>query len=145
MAINMELLLALLAEQQEAITTADRCRRQMSALLTEQWQRTSLEQTTTAAEGEHSAEPPPKRRQQSSQPDDTSDEDLLEALRLHELRASEKPAHSPAMQQPAENTQGWQHNAMLGLPLPDTWSQPPQATHSISTEQDPPAASNERP
>ena len=139
MALNIELLLALLVEQEEALITADRCRSQISRLLGEQQQRNRLEQVTTHVSVEHSAGPPKKRRQQSTQQEDTSDEDLLEALRLHELRASEKPAHSPAMQQPAENTQGWQHNAMLGLPLPDTWSQPPQATHSTSTDQDPPA------
>ena len=104
MALNLELLLALLAEQHEAITTADRCRRQISALLAEQRQRTSLEQTTTGAEGEHSAEPPPKRRQQSTQPDDTSDEDLLEALRLYEKKSNEPTSHIPARQRPVENT-----------------------------------------
>ena len=145
MALNLELLLALLVEQEEAITTADRCRRQISRLLAEQLQRSSLEQITTEASGEHSAGPPKKRKHQSTQPEDTSDEDLLEALRLHEMRGSEQPAHSPARQQPYENTQRGQRNAMLGSPLPDTWSQPPQATHSISTEQEPPAASNERP
>ena len=132
-------------KQEEAITTADRCRRQISRLLAEQLQRSSLEQSTTQASGEHSAGPPKKRKHQSTQPEDTSDEDLLEALRLHEMRSSEQPAHSPAMQQPAENTQGCQRNAMLGLPLPDTWSQPPQAAHSSSTEHEPLAAWNERP
>ena len=145
MALNLELLLALLVEQEEAITTADRCRRQISRLLAEQLQRRNLEQTTTEAVGEYSAEPPSKRSHHSTQPEDTSDEDLFEALRLHEMRSSEQTAHSPARQQPFENTQRGQRNAMLGSPLPDTWSHPPQATHSISTEQEPPAASNERP
>ena len=49
MALNLELLLALLVEQEEAITTADRCRRQISRLLAEQLQRSSLEQITTQA------------------------------------------------------------------------------------------------
>ena len=138
MALNLELLLALLVEQEEAITTADRCRRQISRLLAEQLQRSSLEQITTQVSGEHSAGPPKKRKHQSTQPEDTSDEDLLEALRLHEMRGSEQPAHSPARQQPYETQRG-QCNVMPGSPLPDTWNQPPQATHSTSTNQDPPA------
>ena len=145
MALNLELLLALLVEQEEAIITADRCRRQISRLLAEQLQRNRLEQVATHVSGEHSAGPPKKRKHQSTQPEDTSDEDLLEALRLHEMRDNEQPAHSPVRQQPDENTQRVQRSARLGRPLPDTWSQPPQATHSISTEQDPPAASNELP
>ena len=104
MALNLELLLALLVEQEEAIITADRCRRQISRLLAEQLQRNSLEQITTQVSGEHSAGPPKKRKHQSTQPEDTSDEDLLEALRLHEMRSSEQTAHSPARQQPFENT-----------------------------------------
>ena len=103
MAVNRELLLALLAEQQEAIATADRCRRQMSALLTEERQRTSLEQTTTAVEGDHSAEPPPKRRQQSTQPDNTSDEDLLEAFQLYEEN-QDATLSTPARQWPRDET-----------------------------------------
>ena len=104
MALNLELLLALLVKQEEAIITADRCRRQISRLLAEQLQRSSLEQITTQASGEHSAGPPKKRKHQSTQPEDTSDEDLLEALRLHEMRSSEQTTHSPARQLPLENT-----------------------------------------
>ena len=138
----MELMLALLAEQQQAITTADRCRRQMSALLTEQWQRTSLEQTTTAAEGEHSAEPPPKRRQQSIQPDDTSDEDLLEALQLYEKKSKEPTSPIPARQRPRENTakEGLCH---AGEPSSKHKEPQPQATHYRPAELGPPAASCE--
>ena len=131
MALNIELLLALLVEQEQALITADRCRSQIPRLLAEQQQRNRLEQATTHAPVEHSAGTPKKRRQQSTQEEDTSDEDLLEALRLHELRASEKPAHSPAMQHPAEITQGMQHTAMQGLPLPDTWSPPPSNAQHI--------------
>ena len=138
MAVNRELLLALLAEQQEAIATADRCRRQMSALLTEERQRTSLEQTTTAVEGNHSAEPPPKRRQQSTQPDDTSDEDLLEALQLYEEN-KESTSPIPARQRPREETtkEGLCH---AGEPASKHKEPQPQATQYRPAELGPPAA-----
>ena len=139
MALNIELLLALLVEQEQALVTADRCRSQISRLLAEQQQRNRLEHATTHAPVEHSVGTLKKRRQQNTQEADSSDEDLLEALRLHELRASEQPAHSPAMHHPAETIQGMQHTALQGLPLPDTWSPPPQATHSTSKDQEPPA------
>ena len=144
MALNLELLLALLAEQQEAITTADRCRRQIAALLAEQLQRTSLEQTTTGAVGEHSAEPPSKRRQQSTQPDDTSDEDLLEALRLYEKKSNEPTTPIPARRRPLENTarEGLGH---AGEPSAKHEEPQPKATHNSPTEHGPPAALNERP
>ena len=144
MADNRELLLALLVEQQEAIATAERCRRQMSALLTEEMQRTSLEQTTTAVEGDHSAEPPPKRRQQSTQPDDTSDENLLEAPQLYEKKSNEPTSPIPARQRPFENTakEGLCH---AGEPSSKHKEPQPQATHYRPTEHGPPAASNERP
>ena len=84
MATITDRLIELLTEQHNAINTVENCRRQIAALLAEQWHREKLDRGTVSATGEREAEPPPKRRQPSTQPDDTSDEDLLEALRIHE-------------------------------------------------------------
>ena len=84
MATSADRLSELLTEQHNAINTVENCRRQIAALLAEQWHREKLDQRTDSASGEREAGPPPKRRQPSTQPDDTSDEDLLEALRIHE-------------------------------------------------------------
>ena len=144
MALNLELLLVLLVEQEEAITTADRCRRQISRLLAEQLQRRNLEQTTTEAVGEYSAEPPSKRSHQSTQPEDTSDEDLLEVVRVHEKRSSDHTTHCPTRQLPVENTAraGLRH---AGAPTAKHMELQAQATHISPTEHGPLAASNERP
>ena len=141
MAVNRELLLALLTEQREAIATADRCRRQMSALLTEEKQRTSLEQTTTAVEGDHSAEPPPKRRQQSTQPDDTSDEDLLEAFQLYEEN-HDSTSSTPARQRPREET-AKERRCHAGEPASEHKEPQPQATQYNPAELESPAAIHE--
>ena len=67
MALNLELLRALLAEQEQAIFTVERCQRQISRLVTDQLQRNSVEQSTTHVSGEHSAGQPKKRIKAHSQ------------------------------------------------------------------------------
>ena len=84
MATITDRLIELLTEQHNAINTVENCRRQIAALLAEQCHREKLDQGNDSASGEREAGPLPKRRQPSTQPDDTSDEDLLEALRIHE-------------------------------------------------------------
>ena len=138
MSLNIELLLALLMEQEQALVTVDRCRSQISRLLTEQQQRNRLEHATAHTPVEHSVGTPKKRRQQSTQEADSSDEDLLEAARLHELKSSEQLTHSTASDVPTA-IQGTQHTAMQRLPQPDTWSSPPRAMHSTSKDQETPA------
>ena len=137
MSLNIELLLALLMEQEQALVTVDRCRSQISRLLTEQQQRDRSEHATAHAPVEHSVGTPKKRRQQSTQEADSSDEDLLEAARLHELKSSEQL--STALDHPTAIAQGTQHTALQGLPQSDMWSSPPRAMHSTSKDQETPA------
>ena len=139
MSLNIDLLLVLLMEQEQALVTVDRCRSQISRLLTEQQQRNRLEHATAHTPVEHSVGIPKKRRQQSTQEADSSDEDLLEAARLHELKSSEQLTHSTALDHPTAIAQGTQHTALQGLPQPDTWSSPPRAMHSTPKDQETPA------
>ena len=104
MSLNIDLLLVLLMEQEQALVTVDRCRSQISRLLTKQQQRNRLEHATAHAPVEHSVGIPKKRRQQSTQEADSSDEDLLEAARLHELKYSEQ--RSTARDHPTTIAQG---------------------------------------
>ena len=132
MAINAERLIELLTEQHNAINTAESCRRQIAALLTEQLQRERLERGTVGAAGERGAEPPPKRRQPSTQPDDTSDEDLLESLRIYEKNKEPIPPIHARQQSFANATKEEQSQAREHL-FEHTAPQP-QAIHGRPTE-----------
>ena len=138
MSLNIDLLLVLMMEQEQALVTVDRCRSEITRLLTEQHQRDRSEHATAHEPVEHSAGTPKKQRQQSTQEADSSDEELLEAARLHELKSSGQPTHSTASVQPTA-TQGTKHTAMQRLPQPDTWSLPLLAMHSISKDHEKPA------
>ena len=139
MSLNIDLLLVLLMEQEQALVTVDRCRSQISRLLTEQHQRDRSEHATAHAPVEHSVGTPKKQRQQSTQEADTSDEELLEAARLHELKSSEQMTHSTASDHPTAIAQVTQHTALQRLPQPDTWSPFPRTMHSTSKDQEKPA------
>ena len=136
MAFNLELIHALLTEQEQAVITVDRCQRQISRLVTEQLQRHSLKQSTEHISGEHSARQAKKQKQdRTPQAEDLSDEDPIQALQLHEMRSREQSTHSTKKQEPMEEPQIEQHNAIMRGPPQDTSNpqQQPPATRSIAT------------
>ena len=138
MSLNIDLLLVLMMEQEQALVTVDRCRSEITRLLTEQHQRDRSEHATEHALVEHSPGIPKRQRLQSTKETDSSDEELLEAARLHELNTSGQPTHSTASYQQTA-FQGTEHKAMQRLPQPDTWSLPCQAMHSLPKDHGKPA------
>ena len=132
MATITDRLIELLTEQHNAINTVENCRRQIAALLAEQWHREKLDRCTVSATGEREAEPPPKRRQPSTQPDDTSDEDLLESLRIYEKNKEPIPPIHARQQSFANTTKEEQSQAREHL-FEHTAPQP-QAIHGRPTE-----------
>ena len=142
MSLNIDLLLVLMMEQEQALVTVDRCRSEITRLLTEQHQRDRSEHATEHPLVEQSTAPK-MQRLQSTKETDSSDEELLdkvllEAARLHELNTSWQPAHSTAPDQQSFPT-GTKHKAMQMLAQPGTWSIPGQATHSHPKDHGKPA------
>ena len=86
MATIMDRLNELLTEQHTAINAVESCRRQIAALLMQQWHRQRLEQDTSRATGNGKLGPQPKYSEPNTQSDGPSDEDLLEALRVYEAQ-----------------------------------------------------------
>ena len=142
MSLNIDLLVVFMMEQEQALVTVDRCRSEITRLLTEQHQRDRAEHATEHPLVEQSTAPK-RQRLQSTKETDSSDEELLdkvllEAAMLHELNTSLQPAHSVGPDQQSAPT-GTKHKAMQMLAQPDTWSIPSQATHSHPKDHGKPA------
>ena len=101
-AMKLGLVEALLKEQEEALSTAQRCQTQITRLVKEQAQLQSLQQSTDHKGKRH-------KEDLTSLPEEPSDEELLQALRQHEQ-------DTVGQQQPSAAT----HNMTTapGLPIP---------------------------
>ena len=92
MSLNIDLLLVLMMEQEQALVTVDRCRSEITRLLTEQHQRDRSEHATEHPLVEQSTAPK-RQKLQITKETDSSDEELqdevlLEAVQQHELSIS---------------------------------------------------------
>ena len=147
MAFNLELIDALLKEQEEALSTVHRCQRQIARLVKEQIQCQSLKQSTEHQAGEHSTGQGKKQKQDPTpQAEELSDEDLIQALQLHEWRNGAQSPHSTSrqelMHEPSHQPQMAPHNATMEDQPQDTVGrqQLSTAAHSMATAPELPIA-----
>ena len=144
MSLNIELLLVLAMEQQQALLTVDRCSSEITRLLTEQQQRNRALQATEHRNLPDETEPTPgpwpgilasqsiatkrQRLETDSSDEELKDEVLLEAVQQHELSTSAQPAQSTSPGQQSVPTAA-QHKAIQMPSQPATWSRPEQPKH----------------
>ena len=144
MSLNIELLLVLAMEQQQALLSVDRCSSEIIKLLTEQQQRNRATQSTEHRNIPDETEPTPgpwpgmlapqstatkrQRLETDSSDEELTDEVLLEAVQQHELSTSAQPVQSPPPSQLLGSATA-QHRAILMPSQPTTWSRPERPKH----------------
>ena len=144
MPLNIELLLVLAMEQEQALLTVDRCRSEITRLLTEQQQRNRAAQATEHRNLADETEPTPgpwpvilaaqstatkrQRLETDSSDEELQDEVLLEAVQQHELSISAQSAQSTGPGQQSAPTAA-QHKTIQMPAQPATWSRPEQPKH----------------
>ena len=138
MSLNIELLLVLAMEQEQALLTLDRCRSEITRLLTEQQQRNRAEHATEHLLAEQSIATKRQRLETDSSDEELLDKVLLEAAQQHELNISGQSAQSTGPDQQSVPT-ATQHKAMQMLAQPVTWSIPGQPTHNHPKDHGKPA------
>ena len=99
MPLNVELLLALANEQEQALLTVSRCRSQIARLLTEQQQNNLAEQATEHIQVEQSTATKKQKLESDSSDEEMLDKALLEAAQLYELDIKVLSAHSTSSDQ----------------------------------------------
>ena len=163
MALNIDLLLVLAMEQQQALITVNRCSSEITRLLTEQQQRNKAAQSVEFRNSPNEIEPAPspwparlvpqstatKRRRHESSPsanlapiessdEELTDEALLEAGLQHERSTSAQPAQIPP---PSElGSAAALRIAGAALQFIASWSTPedPKHEHDRPTQSPPP-------
>ena len=138
MSLNVELILVLAMEQEQALLTMDRCRSEIARLLTEQQQRNRAEQATEHLLVEQSTATKRQRLETESSDEELLDKVLLEAAQQHELDISAQSAHSTGPDQQLVPT-ATQHRAIQLPAQPVTWSIPGQPTHNHPKDHGKPA------
>ena len=145
MALNIDLLLVLAMEQQQALITINRCSSEIAKLLTEQQQRNKAAQSVEFSNSPDEIEPVPSpwparlvtqstatkrpRLEIESSDEELTDALLLEAGMQHERITSAQPMQSPP---PTElGSAAAQCTATLRLAQPASWSAPEHPKHLL--------------
>ena len=143
MALNIDLLLVLAMEQQQALITVNRCSNEITRLLTEQQQRNKAAQSVEFRNSPNEIEPTPSpwparlvpqstatkrpRHEIESSDEELTDEALLEAGLQHERSTSAQPAQIPP---PSElGSAAALRIAGAALQLIASWSTPEYPKH----------------
>ena len=104
MPLNIELLLALSHEQEQALLTASRCRSQIARLLTEQLLINLAKQATEHIQAQQSSAAKKQKLEPDSSDEELLDKALLEAAQLYEQDIKALSAHSTSSDQQVLST-----------------------------------------
>ena len=104
MPLNVELLLALANEQEQALLTVSRCRSQIARLLTEQLRINLAEQATEHIQAQQSTAAKKQKLEPDSSDQELLDKALLEAAQLYEQDMKVLSAHSTSSDQQVLST-----------------------------------------